>query len=213
MDVKTTALNNRIVDIIDESKFQTDWSMYQNQSSLTESTAVELTVGNEEYVLPFRSKTDDRPGIYQDGCIYFVQTGDEFKKENLDIIDFSNTKSIQDFMEKNSQIRQMEENILTDVDSVFAPRIDPNDQPAMKAFKEAICNKKIDINKYASRFGDNFLNDKRILKTGNITLGKLVSMGNYLDMRMSLVIEDKNPKVPNPIGKTITVTLTDEEDK
>ena len=103
----------------------------------------------------------------------------------------------------------MEASALTEVDSIFIPQINPNDSPEMSAFKEAIIAKKIDINKYASRFGDNFLNDKRILKTTSITMNKLISMCQKLDIEAELTLRDvQSDNIPNPMMKEITVILT-----
>ena len=214
MNLKTTNVDGRIVDVISEEEYMEKWNMFHDQ--LNPSVAVEIMGANgENYILPFRGKNDDRPGIYQEGCVDFFKEGEEYRSNNFDIIDFSDVTTIQEFMNKNSQIRTMETNILTDIDSVFAPKIADDDSPEMKAFKEAICSKKIDINKYAPRFGDNFLNDKRILKSGSITLNKLVSMCEKLDIEAELSLRDADSNVPNPIGKEIKVILTNgsEDDK
>lgn len=208
MDLKTTNIDGRIVDVISEDEYKAKWEAFDN-TQLTSSTAVEVAgVDGRQYILPFRGKNDDRPGIYQDGSIYFIKSSDEYATDNLDVIDFSDVSTVQDFMAKNQQIRTMETNILTDVDSVFAPAVMQDDSPEMKAFKEAICSKHIDINKYAPRFGDNFLNDKRILKANSITLNKLVSMCDKLDIEAELSLRDTSPNVANPMGKEIRVILT-----
>ena len=94
----------------------------------------------------------------------------------------------------------METDILTDADSIFCPTISNNDSPEMAAFKEAIIAKHIDINKYASRFGENFLNDKRILRTNNITMNKLVSMCKKLDIEAELILRDSKTCQANKMG-------------
>ena len=78
----------------------------------------------------------------------------------------------------------------------------------MKALKQAITAKNIDIDKYADRFGENFPNDKRKLKDEKITLFLLKRMAECLDMNVDLIISDKSPNVPNPIGIPIKVSLT-----
>ena len=71
----------------------------------------------------------------------------------------------------------------------------------------------IDIDKYADRFGENFPNDKRKMKDDKITLFLLKRMAECLDMNVDLIISDKNPNVPNPIGMPIKVSLTGNGDE
>ena len=101
-----------------------------------------------------------------------------------------------------------ERSILTTIDNVFAPDITENDTPEMKAIKQAILDKHIDLDKYEPRFGPNYNNDKRLLKKNSITFGKLRSICNALDIKASITIEDAGPDVPNPIGRVITAELT-----
>ena len=104
----------------------------------------------------------------------------------------------------------MESTILTSADNITTPIDHPDDSPEMMALKEAIRSKHIDINKYEQRFGPNFNNDRRLLDKNTITLAKLKTMANALDMDISLTIKDKPGNIPNPIGKVITVSVTDE---
>lgn len=213
MDLRTTTLDGKVMDIVSEEEYIKKWRMYAENLSIQFSTAVEIQDENgEDYILPFRNKTDERPGIYADGSIYFLKFPTEeesqYKKKNLEIIDFSDTANIKDFLDKNAQIREMETNVLTDIDSVFIPPMFPDDSPEMRAFKEAVASKHMDINKYAPRFGDNFLNDKRILKTNSITMNKLVSMCNNFDIEAELILRNANPDVPNPMKKEIRTILT-----
>lgn len=214
MDLKTTTIDGRIVDIVSEQDYASRWQMYAENPSLCASSAVEVRgTDGVNYVLPIRGKSDDRPGIYPDGCIYFTRFPDQenasgYRADQLDIVDFGDIKTVEDFLSKNSQIREMETSVLTDIDTVFVPQISQNDSPEMKAFKEAITSKKMDINKYAPRFGDNFLNDKRILKTSSITMNKLVSMCKKLDIEAELTLRNTSPDVANPMQKEITVILT-----
>lgn len=214
MDLKTTTIDGRIVDIVSEQDYASRWQMYAENPSLCASSAVEVRgTDGVNYVLPIRGKSDDRPGIYPDGCIYFTRFPDQenasgYRADQLDIVDFGDIKTVEDFLSKNSQIREMETSVLTDIDTVFVPQIGQNDSPEMKAFKEAITSKKMDINKYAPRFGDNFLNDKRILKTSSITMNKLVSMCKKLDIEAELTLRNTSPDVANPMQKEITVILT-----
>ncbi len=215
MDLKTTNVDGKIVDIISEQEYCDKWRMFADNPSLCAGSAVEIQ-GNDgvSYVLPIRGKSDDRPGIYPDGCIYFTRfpedhdTAQKYRYDCLDIIDFNDVRSVEEFLSKNGQIREMENSVLTDIDSVFTPQIGKNDTPEMRAFKEAIASKHIDISRYAPRFGDNFLNDKRILKTPSITMNKLVSMCKKLDIEAELTLRNASPDVANPMPNEVTVILT-----
>lgn len=166
----------------------------------------------DDKVLPIRNKNDDRPGVYLGSGISFIkqptpQDIDEYNTDN--IIDFNNITSIKEVMDKQKQIRTMEKEILTNPNNIFTPRVDPNDAPEMRALKEAVLAKHIDLDKYESRFGVHYNNDKRLFKKSTISLGKLRTMFDALDIKSTLIIEDKSEDVPNPIGKKIVIELTE----
>ena len=62
----------------------------------------------------------------------------------MKVIDFSNTKSMQEQIEKTSELMSMEETILINPDNIFNIRIKPNDLPEMVALKDAVNRKHID---------------------------------------------------------------------
>ena len=169
-----------------------------------------------DVVYPLRSKTDSRPGVYPvNRYLSFLRNPEEneidnYKATDENIIDFNNSKSIQDIINAKNKYLQMESTILTSADNITTPIDHPDDSPEMLALKEAIRCKHIDINKYEQRFGPNFNNDRRLLDKNTITLAKLKTMANALDMDISLTIKDKPGNIPNPIGKVITVSVTDE---
>ena len=140
-----------------------------------------------------------------------VPEGEEDNYSADKVIDYGKAKNIKEFIETQDMVKELEKNILTSSDNIFIPAEDPNDSPAMKALKEAVTNKKIDLNKYEPRFGANFNNDKRIFSKENISLPMLVRMCNALDIKATLTLEDKNRDVPNPINKSISVEITTED--
>ena len=77
----------------------------------------------------------------------------------------------------------------------------------MVGLKKAVIAKEIDIDKYQGRFGSNYSNDKRLFNDGSITMSKLKTMMKALDMKGTLIIEDLNEDVPNPIGSKIVIDL------
>ena len=169
-----------------------------------------------DVVYPLRSRTDSRPGVYPvSRYLSFLRNPkgeeiDNYAATDKNIIDFNNSKSIQDIINAKNKYLQMESTILTSADNITTPIDHTDDSPEMLALKEAIRSKHIDINKYEQRFGPNFNNDRRLLDKNTITLAKLKTMANALDMDISLTIKDKPGNIPNPIGKVITVSVTDE---
>ena len=55
--------------------------------------------------------------------------------------------------------------------------------------------------------GPNYQNNKRLLKKNDITSAKLKEFANTLDIKISVIMEDMNDSVINPIGRKIKVTL------
>ena len=215
MQYRSAPIDGKVMDIITEEEYSQKFKMYSENPSICSITALETNRGNEFYLLPFRGKTDDRPGIYPDGNLYFIRYPESeeeersYNKRNIDIVDFSNVNNINDFLAKNGQVREMENLSLSDSDEIFIPPISGKETEAMKAFKQAIAAKHMDIDRYSTRFGENYLNDKRILKGDDITMNKLVSICNKFDIEARLILSDKHPDVANPMGSDIEVILTD----
>ena len=141
---------------------------------------------------------------------YFQEQKKELSVDN--IIDF-NKDNIKDLIESSNLLKDKEREILTSPDNVTMVSIGELDDPEMKALKMAILEKHIDIDKYESRFGSNFNNDKRLLSKSRITITKLKTMCDNLDIKATLILEDASPDVPNPIGKEIRVELVRGEDE
>ena len=215
MQYRSAPIDGKVLDIITEEEYSNKYNMYLENPSICNMTALEINKGDEYYLLPFRGKSDDRPGVYQDGNIYFIKYPENeseelsYNKKNLNVVDFSNVNNINDFLEKNNQVRELENLSLSDSDEIFTPPISGRESEAMAAFKQAITAKHMDIDRYSARFGENYLNDKRILKGDDITMNKLISICNKFDIEAKLVLSDKHPDVPNPMGKDIEAILTD----
>lgn len=199
-----------ILDVISPEEYRNNLELYGNTR-----TAIEMQEDGITYILPHRKQTDDRPGIYQAGLVSFTkfpETEEEkqtYAKDNLTIIDYADVDNITGFLNKQQQLRDIESEILTDIDNVYTPVIDYElDTPEMKALKEAITMKQCDIDKYSKRFGSNYLNDKRGLKGHDITMKKLIRICNGLDMEVELIIRDTNPNVANPMGGEVRAIIT-----
>lgn len=209
---KVAKIDGKALEVVTPEMYGANKELYQNTRTAIE---VENFDDGRTYILPVRNVSDDRPGIYDAGSVYFTKFPEQGEQDKYaldtnkdDIIDYNNTKDVEDFISKQKQLRDIESEILTDIDNVFAPPIDPEDSPEMIALKEATREKRCDINKYAGRFGSNFLNDKRIFKEKHVSLNKILRIANNLDMEVELVIRDKGPEVPNPMGTEVHAILT-----
>lgn len=168
----------------------------------------------EDMILPVKSTPNgDVPGlyIYPDTGIGRITLPAESEMDLYSrdgIIDFSDAKTMQDVISKQEEVKKAEATLLLNSDNVFILNIKENDSPEMKAMKEAINCKHIDIDAYSDRMGPNHNNDKRLLKGSSITMQKLKSICQALDISCSLTIKDASENVPNPIGKEIVVDIT-----
>lgn len=166
---------------------------------------------NDGYIYPVRNRFDNRPGVYMTGGmnIYIQPQGSErsmYSEQN--IINFREASNLKEIIQSQQKLASEERSILTTIDNLFVPKVGANDDPEMKAIKEAIISKHIDLDKYGERFGVNYNNDKRLLGKGSITFRKLKDICNALDIKATLILEDNAPDVPNPIGTSISAELT-----
>jgi len=165
-----------------------------------------------ECILPIKSRVGETgPGIYyQNGAmVAIVEKPDNTAEYDPDkIIDFTNPKSIGEVFEKQQIIRDIQDEIMTTSDNVLCLKIGEKDTPEMRALKTAINLKRIDTKQYEDRF-DQFQNDMRLLKGNSITLGKLISISNALDISVDLTIRDRDENTPNPMHQTIVIDLTE----
>lgn len=200
-------IEETIYDVISYSEFKRNRDVYIRYSK---NIAIDNGSG---YILPIRSVTDARPGFYPGESAEkdkFILP-DELHKDSFsvsNIINFSEAKNLREVIEAQDKLNKAERSILTTVDNITVPEVDENDTPFMKAIKTAIVNKHIDLDKYAYRFGNNYPNDKRLLKKDDMTLLKGISYANCLDFDIYAIIKDNSEDVPNPIGSPIVVKLT-----
>ena len=166
-----------------------------------------------DVVLPVKTSYDPTSaGLYissnsKIGRIIYPSDEDKEEYSSKNIIDFSDVQNMKELIEKQEEVKNLESEVLSNSDNLFKPIPKENDSPEMKALKQAICAKNIDIDLYADRFGDNFNNDKRLLKGSSITMSKTKSICNKLDLKVTLTISDASPNVPNPMNDVITVDI------
>ena len=211
MNLKKAKVDGKLCDVISLDELHNNPALYQ-----TGNIGIQVSTEYGDMVLPYKptvqaySSPSLKPGVYPIGNvgekIYLPE--DDIKDYQPEIIDFSSTKSIEDYIAKQGHLKNIEKEILTTQDNIFKPPIGENDTPEMRALKLAIAQKNIDIDKYASRFGENFPNDKRKMKDDKISLLLLKRIGEALDMNIQIKISDVNPNVPNPMGNPITIQVT-----
>lgn len=185
---------------------------YNSNPAFYSSSPTAICPG-DGYLYPVRSNPNDmRPGFIDEGAMQFFNPPvgrDCVIYSDRNIIDFSKASSIKDIIESQTKLANAERAILTTIDNEFIPPVNEDDTPEMSLLKQAITAKHIDLDKYESRFGSNYNNDKRLIKKSSITFGKLRNICNALDIRGTLIMEDKNPDVPNPMGTRFEICLTD----
>ena len=202
--MKKVELDNRLYNVTDMNEFTDHPDLYNPKF-----TAIEIP---GTCVLPIKNRTiDSGPGIYyQNGAmVSIVEKPINMAEYKLDkIIDFTNPKSIGEVFDKQQIIRDIQDEIMTTSDNILCLKIGEKDTPEMKALKTAINLKRIDTKQYEDRF-DQFQNDMRLLKGNSITLGKLISISNALDISVDLTIRDRDETTPNPMNQTIVIDLTE----
>ena len=201
---KKMRMNDRIYDVTSLEEYTKFKDAYIPQYTAIHDPDTHL-------VLPIKNRYEEGPGIVVGNGVSYIEEPDEEDLETyLDkgIIDFDNAKNIHDLMEKQNVVRSLERDILTSPDNIFTPKIFDDDSPEMKALKNAVLDKHIDLDKYEPRFGSNYNNDKRLFNKNTISLSMMKRMCDALDIKATLTLEDKSPDVPNPMGRKIEVDLT-----
>jgi len=203
MDMIKININEKLYDVVDLSDYMNNKDAYiQNQ------TAIEV----DGVALPIISSNDRRNhGIILGDLFHKISMPEDPVNSEYHMskaIDLSRSKDIGELLEKQEAVRNIEYEILTSANSIFKPMIGPDDSAAIRALKEAVIAKHIDLDKYEPRFGPNYPNDKRLLHKDRISIQMLERVCNALDIKATLTLTDESPDVPNPMGTTITVDLT-----
>lgn len=204
---KKIKVDNAIIDIVP----------YEELDRFGEDAYNSVGIIKDNYVLPYRRHGDNRVGIYKNNLFAILKTPrtieekEEYKITDENTVDFNNTENIRDVIKAQEKLMSLESSLLTTADNITIPEINQNDAPEMKALKQAIMFKKIDLDKYGTKMGPNYQNNKRLLKKNDITSAKLKEFANTLDIKISLVLEDMDDSVINPIGRKIKVYLNGPE--
>lgn len=212
ISVSRSILNGQMYDVFDYDQYESE-GLYSKSGIYP--IAVKEKVGDREIILPYKGKYNGQtvPGIYSAGPIDFKVLPNESEISNYEteIINMSNTDDAKKLINSQETIKRLETSQLTTTpDNITQLNIGENDQPAMKLLKMALNGKHINLDDYAPRFGSNYPNDKRQLKNDNVTLNIFSRFCEKCDMELMLTVKDKSPDVPNPIGRSITVSLSED---
>lgn len=206
MLAKTGKIDGKMVDVITPEQYYSNPSLYSYNYSAID--------GDNGIIYPIRSKMDSRPGVYMSPNSALMKFKNPAEEEIADysssnIIDLSDNKTMSEVIHKKNLLTDQERTILTTVDNIFKPPIKPDDSSEMVGMKEALQAKNCDIDKYEHRFGrKNFQNEKRLFDRSTMTLSKIRSTCNALDIKCTMILEDTTPNVPNPMGKKIVIDIT-----
>lgn len=210
--LEKASVEGQVYDVMTYEEYAEHFENNRERSDI----AIKEDYNGDVLVLPYRGKYPSggpiTPGLYNAGCVDFIKKPEQgFVKNYIPdkIVSMSNMSDIKDILREAEEARKLDEPYLTSPDSITTIKICPDDQPEMKALKMALNAKHIDLDKYAGRFGVNFPNDKRQLKGNNITLNIIKRYCENCDMEAILVLKDTRPDVPNPIGKEISISLTE----
>lgn len=207
LNMKRAKLNGKMYDVMSLEEYLGNISAY-NPSF----TAIET----EEMIYPVNNQfTTNSVGINIGNTISYVVKPEDDKKQEYSsnsetVIDFSNTNNMKELIIKQAAIKNLEREILTSPDNLFKPKIHEDDAPEMVGMKQAIDLKDMDLDKYEPRFGSNYNNDKRLFdeKKKTLSLNMIKRLCKNLDIKATLLLEDANPNVPNPMREVVSVDLT-----
>ena len=207
--MKKAKIGRRILDVIDEEEYIRRSQLNpETVQAMTEDTAVV----KDGYVFPVtRQYSQNVPGVCDCGPVMLysrpeeIDTNPEYSEKS--VIDFENTKNLQDSINKQTELMNAERTILVSPDNIFTPVIKEDDTPEMQLLKTAINRKNIDLDNYKQRFGSDYNNDKRLFDQPSITFFKLKRLAAILDMDVVLTLADK-PGAVNPIGERLSTQIT-----
>lgn len=197
-------IGSKFYDVVSQEEYTNNKNLYSGGS-----TAIHI----DDTVYPIRNRYEEGiVGAYDRGAVikYVPPTTEEEQSiyDSSKVIDFNNVSDIKEIIERQNEMSSQERMILTSPDNISCYPILETDSPSLQLLKKAINAKNIDLDKYEQRFGVNYTNDKRILQRNTITLPKLTSIANKLDMEVELVIRDSSKDVPNPMGIELKTILT-----
>lgn len=213
VSITKSAVNGQVFEVVDYEDYRSNYDLYGGRTDV----AIPYNYRGKDLLLPVKGSytgSNVMPGVYNAGCIDFFITPEEALADRYipkNSITMSNTDDIRDLIIAGDNAKKLDEDFITTPDNVTNIPIKPNDQPEMVCLKKALNAKHIDIDKYAGRFGDNYPNDKRQLKSTSATLNIIKRYCKNCDMEAILTLKDTSPDVPNPMNTEISISLTSDD--
>ena len=155
--------------------------------------------------------------VISEQCIYLmpafayipVDDGDpKWNISNYRVIDFDNAVSMADMYAQTNKLSELtKESLIPDADDKLDYYEITNEQSnLLQGLLQFINSKQILCRRYADRF-DNYPNTIRILGKDKITIDKFMEFMNNMDGKATIIIENADDDVANPIPKPIVIEL------
>lgn len=170
-----------------------------------------VELGNKFFPIYYGTVTNNH-GVYLiNNWGYRVVDNDPDGKYDIDkysVVDFNNIESMVEMYEKNNQLNTIiKESLIPDKeDEIYSHEIQTNESNLMKALQMFLNSKQITPLRYASRFA-NYPNTIRILNKDRISIDKFMEFITNMDAKATIIIENRDPDVANPIPSPITMEL------
>ena len=198
MIMKKAILNEKMYNLISKEEYASKREYYNSANSIAieyqydENTTIGLPV----------TQNKNTTGVYSNGPLFYFNVKEEDMENYIcdesNVIDFTNINNMADYYENCIRYNDAEREIITNTINQSKPIIKEDDSPLLKITKQTICDKNIDMDKYADRF-ENYNNDKRILSNKDITIKKSSLMLENLDVDTYIITTNKEGDVPNPM--------------
>ena len=203
--MKKITLNGKMYNLIDQTEYLNNKNYYDTESN--------VAIEHYNMALPL-TQSQFSNGVYSTENRPIIKYNVPLDKDNYMItpentIDFTNLNSISEYYNNCVKYNEAERDIITTVNNQFKPKINEEDPSLLKIVKQTICDKNIDIDKYADRFVQ-FNNDKRLLSPSykDITMKKAIEMLNNLDTDVYVITANKDSDVPNPMPEPLIRKIT-----
>lgn len=205
MSMKKAILNDKMYNLISKEEFFSKKDYYNSISSV--AIEEEMIIDGERVIvgMPVTQSKNVTGAYSEEGSplIFFTNKDENYDKyicQDSNVIDFSNINNMSQYYENCIKYNDAEREIITNTINQSKPVIKEDDSPLLKITKQTICDKNIDMDKYADRF-EQYNNDKRLVSSSkkDITMKKASMMLDKLDVDTYVITTNKEGDIPNPM--------------
>lgn len=205
MSMKKAILNDKMYNLISKEEFFSKKDYYNSISSV--AIEEEMIIDGERVTvgMPVTQSKNVTGAYSEEGSplIFFTNKDESYDKyicQDSNVIDFSNIDNMSQYYENCIKYNDAEREIITNTINQSKPVIKEDDSPLLKITKQTICDKNIDMDKYADRF-EQYNNDKRLVSSSkkDITMKKASMMLDKLDVDTYVITTNKEGDIPNPM--------------